>query len=193
MKVEIKSVITEEIKSIQSWINLSQLENQTLPLAYGSTEKFPFQEVTSKFKRSTNTENSLTDLFGDNQDHLHPYMITVDSIIAGFAVIESSPYKCGENDYILHGLYLSPLFHANMIIERAAVQLFDCFHGNWEFHTTNLKLSDMQSWRKAIANYTEGEFQEYIQLTPNGKHQVYKFSNDSYHHYMKSMLEFYGH
>ncbi|NDI36277.1 hypothetical protein [Chengkuizengella sediminis] len=109
-------------------------------------------------------------------------------------IVQFTPHSDSESIYEYHDYFSNSLFDDLVITKNEAIQLFDRFNGKWEFKIAVLKTNrlNIQFWRSTISSYTEGDFEEYIELAQDGDFQVFKFYNDCYRYYMKPLLKIYG-
>ncbi|MBI1922711.1 GNAT family N-acetyltransferase [Candidatus Poribacteria bacterium] len=110
----------------------------------------------------------------EKPDVLFPFLILVDGKPAGFAFIATPPYSAG-GDYYVNEFFLLHPYRGKGIGERATVEIFDKFHGEWELFVLKKNLRAQAFWRKTIAKYMSGQFQE--EVTGDGGGVLFRFNN----------------
>lgn len=91
----------------------------------------------------------------------HPFLIRVDGKLAGFALHEGRSRLTGDegvND--VAELFVLRKFRQHAVGARAAFALFDRFAGPWEVRQVRANPGATAFWRKVVARYTEGAYQE---------------------------------
>lgn len=99
------------------------------------------------------------------EDYRHPFLIKVNGKLGGFAIVEAlaKSFYNDETDII----YMAEFFimgphQGKGIGEKAAVYLFDLFPGKWQVSELAQNVNAQAFWRKIIARYTNGQYQEII-------------------------------
>jgi aminoglycoside 6'-N-acetyltransferase I len=115
----------------------------------------------------------------ENPDSLFPYLILVDSIPAGFALISSPPYCCNDADYTVHEYFIVNAFRGKGIGKAAALIVFEKHKGKWALHTNASVKNQIAQlfWHNLINNYMTGEFTELVEQTSEGLRVFYRFCN----------------
>jgi len=137
--------------------DLSEFDG-TLPNEHGILEPAPVQTLVEQgeiFKNRWETPNVF-----------FPFLIFVDGRPAGFDLIATQPYAPSSIDYFVHDFFLLHPYRGKGIGEWAATEVFKKFHGRWEVHVQLNNLRAQAFWRKTIAKYISGQFQEEIGRTP---------------------------
>jgi predicted acetyltransferase len=91
----------------------------------------------------------------------HPFLIRVDGKLAGFALHEGRSRLTGEegvND--VADFFVMRKYRKHAVGARAAVALFDRFAGPWEVRQVRPNVGATAFWRKVIARYTRGGWEE---------------------------------
>lgn len=109
--------------------------------------------------------------------HLFPYLISVNSLPAGFAFVSASPYTSPGYDYSVYEFFLLSPFRGKSVGQYAAFQLFDTHPGRWELHTHPSEQNSKAQcfWRKTISKYTAGIFIEESIVTEIGVRLFFRF------------------
>ena len=94
----------------------------------------------------------------------YPFLIRIDGHPAGFALVkrlseEPLRYDMGE-------FFVARQYRRNGIGQRAAVELFDRFPGDWEVREMPSNAAAQAFWRRVIADYTSGAFTEVREVFP---------------------------
>lgn len=97
-----------------------------------------------------------------NPEALFPYLIFVDDRPAGFNLIATHPClpKEIEADFVVHEFFVLPAYRGKGVAEQAAAAGFERHGPGWEVVTYPDNPRAGAFWRKAIKNYTSGEFSE---------------------------------
>jgi|SRR5579871_291007 len=113
--------------------------------------------------------------------HLYPFLIIADGLPAGFNLIATHPYSVPKHiDYMVHEFFLLHYFRGKGVGEAAATQVFDRLRGVWEVFAMPNNPRAQGFWRKTIARYTNGQYQEESGSTVFGERQIFRFSNKVY-------------
>ncbi|BFH63065.1 GNAT family N-acetyltransferase [Paenibacillus azoreducens] len=127
-------------------------------------------------------QNKVFDIWWSNPSVLFPYLIKVDHIPAGFALVGTPPYTPHGSDYYLHEYFVLRPYRGMDVAEKAAVEVFNQHSGTWELQT-NPKETNKRAqafWRKTINHYTEGSYYEEISETKNdGIKLIFRFANNA--------------
>jgi predicted acetyltransferase len=89
----------------------------------------------------------------------HPFFIMVDGQFAGFALVrelETGPPTL----YSMAEFFVMRKYRRRYAGTKAARQIFDRFQGRWSIAQTEDNLPAQAFWRKVIADYTGGAFEE---------------------------------
>lgn len=126
-------------------------------------------------------QNDVFDIWWSNPSALFPYLIRVDDIPAGFALVAAPPYTPHGSDYFLHEFFVMRPYRGKGVAEAAAYQVFGHHHGTWELQTnpeeTNTRAQAF--WRRTLHNYTHGSCREEIAETDNdGIKLIFRFMNN---------------
>ena len=135
----------------------------------------------------SNEYRTLTDqydvqkIWWEKTNCLYPFLIRVDDIPAGFALIATPPHCAKGTDYFVNDFFLMQPFRGKGVAEYSAIQVFDKFKGNWELHTnpSERKTIGQKFWRKTVSNYTSGNYNEESEMTFDGYKLVFRFNNSN--------------
>ncbi|MFE4711625.1 GNAT family N-acetyltransferase [Paenibacillus sp. NPDC056722] len=110
---------------------------------------------------------------------LYPFLMKVDNIPTGFALIATPPHCSEGTDYFVNDFFLLQPFRGNGIAEHAAVQVFDHFKGQWELFTnpSERNIVGHKFWRRTVSNYTLGNYVEKHGSTWDGHKLIFRFNN----------------
>lgn len=125
-------------------------------------------------------QNKLFDIWWSKQTILFPYLIRVDEAPAGFALVATPPYTPHDSDFYLNEYFILRSFRGNGVAETAAVKVLNNHRGTWELQTnpTETNRRAQAFWRRTIANYTNGNYQEAIIETKNDRNKlIFRFNN----------------
>ncbi len=95
-------------------------------------------------------EYDLNKYFGDN----YAYFIKSNDDILGFILIDDNK----ENNYEISEMFVLNNYRENKIGEKAAVEIFDKYKGNWTIKVVPLSPKAELFWKKTVDNYTKGNF-----------------------------------
>ncbi len=106
-------------------------------------------------------------LFGYNYlDHYwtepdrHPYLIRVDSQLAGFILVNRHGIS-GEDRWSIAEFFVMRKYRKLGIGAFAAVFVFDLWPGKWEVSQSAAHPASTVFWRKVIGSYTAGQYEEH--------------------------------
>lgn len=120
------------------------------------------------------------DIWWEKENVLFPFLIIVDNLPAGFALVATPPYIFDGSDFFLHEFFILGAYRGTGIAEKAAIKLFDKFKGNWVFFTTpnDKNIRALKHWRKTLAHYTNNQYVEEVKDTiDHGVNAVFNFTN----------------
>jgi predicted acetyltransferase len=107
-------------------------------------------------------QDKIFDIWWDKPDILYPYLIKVDDIPAGFALVATPPHTPPGCDFYMNEFFVLRSFRGNGIAEYAAKEVFKCHQGPWEVLTNPNELNKraQQFWRRTLKEYTNDNHQE---------------------------------
>ncbi|OAB34024.1 GNAT family N-acetyltransferase [Paenibacillus glacialis] len=121
----------------------------------------------------------VQNIWWEKQKYLFPYLILVDDIPAGFALIATPPHCSQGIDFFVNDFFLMQPFRGNGVAEYAITRVFERFTGKWELFTNPSERNAIgqKFWRKTVSNYTKGNYEEVLGLTIDGNKLIFRFSN----------------
>lgn len=120
------------------------------------------------------------DIWWEKEDHLFPYLITVDDLPAGFILIATPPYLYDNCDFMINEAFILRPFRGKGIGEYAVTEIFNLYRGKWMLFTTPTEknIKTINFWRKTLSRYTNNQFtEEDKELQGVGLSKVFKFNN----------------
>jgi predicted acetyltransferase len=102
----------------------------------------------------------------------HPFLIRVDGKLAGFALVR----RMSEGNPPTHSMaefFIMRKYRREGAGKRAAFQLFDRFPGKWHVAEIPENVAAIHFWRKIIAAYTGGNFEEIMDPEWQGPVQTF--------------------
>ncbi|XEC97464.1 GNAT family N-acetyltransferase [Paenibacillus tarimensis] len=123
---------------------------------------------------------SVFDIWWEKEGVLFPFLITVDEVPAGFALIATPPYILDDSNYLVNEFFILKPFRSKGIAEYAVKEIFNRFRGKWLVFTTPTDKNALaiEFWRKTISRYTIHGYTEVDKELPDvGFSKVFNFSN----------------
>ncbi|OAB38294.1 acetyltransferase [Paenibacillus macquariensis subsp. defensor] len=127
-----------------------------------------------------NEQNKVFDVWWSKQSILFPYLIRVDEVPAGFALVASPPYTPHGSDFYINEFFILRSYRGRGVAETAAVKVLNNHQGSWELQTNPIEVNKRAQtfWRRTINDYTDGNYQEEIAETKNdGNKLIFRFIN----------------
>ena len=94
-------------------------------------------------------------------DWRHPFLLRVGDTLAGFALIEERSKVTGESGvFDMTEFFVLRRFRRRGVGLAAAFAAFDLFKGRWEVRQREENAAATAFWRRAIGDYTRGNYQE---------------------------------
>jgi predicted acetyltransferase len=91
----------------------------------------------------------------------HPHLVHVDEKLAGFALVQKRSRITGdENTWDMAEFFVMRKYQRRGVGTAVATRLFDSFRGRWEVRELAANQRAIAFWRRAIAAYTHGQFEE---------------------------------
>ncbi len=90
----------------------------------------------------------------------HPFIVTVDGKLAGFALIRATPAADGSVAWTMAEFFILRKYRRQGVGQVVAHRLFALFPGHWEVSQEHHNLPGQAFWRKVITRYTGGAFSE---------------------------------
>jgi predicted acetyltransferase len=90
-----------------------------------------------------------------------PFLISVDAHIAGFVLVNSVTYALAEGEaHSVAEFFILRKYRRKGVGRAAAFHVFNLFPGKWEVREIESNVAGQHFWRKIIAEYTSGDFNE---------------------------------
>lgn len=104
---------------------------------------------------------SLDAYFADPR--CHAFLFRVDGKLAGFALVQQRSRLSGDESVCdVAQFFVLRKYRRHGVGERAAGWLFDRFRGPWEVRQELKNVAATTFWRRVVARYTAGAFDEVI-------------------------------
>jgi predicted acetyltransferase len=132
--------------------------------------------------QTLNEQNKVFDIWWEKPSILYPYLIKVNGIPAGFALVATPPFTPHGSDFYMNEFFLLRPFRGRDIAENAAKEVFNNHMGSWELQTnpTEANVRAQNFWRKTIKGYAGGTYKEECSETSNdGRKLIFRFNNGS--------------
>jgi predicted acetyltransferase len=92
----------------------------------------------------------------------HPFLIRADGRVAGFALVR----KIGPATHDVGEFFVLRRYRRFGVGREAACRLFDRFKGGWEVRELTANTPAQEFWRRIIADYSAGDFQDALEFFP---------------------------
>jgi predicted acetyltransferase len=103
-----------------------------------------------------------------------PFLFQVDGKWAGFALVRRMvEIKKDPAPYSIAEFFIMRKYRRQGVGERAACCLFDRFPGKWHVAEIPENIAAIRFWRRVIAAYTKGQFEEVIDPDWEGPVQMF--------------------
>jgi predicted acetyltransferase len=90
-----------------------------------------------------------------------PFLISVDTHIAGFVLVNSITYAHTEGGArSVAEFFILRKYRRRGVGRAAAFHIFGLFPGKWEVREIESNVAGQRFWRKIISEYTDGDFKE---------------------------------
>ncbi|WP_394830174.1 GNAT family N-acetyltransferase [Pendulispora rubella] len=110
----------------------------------------------------------------------HPFLLRVDDHLAGFALIAARSKISGKSGvFDMTEFFVLRRFRRHGVGRAAAFAAFDRFRGPWEVRQREENPDATAFWRRAIDEYTHGDFKETRWVRPHWSEIVQTFSTGS--------------
>jgi predicted acetyltransferase len=107
----------------------------------------------------------------------HPFLLRVDDKLAGFALISERSKITGKSGvFDMTELFVLRRFRRHGVGRAAAFAAFDRFGGPWEVRQREENPNATAFWRRAIDEYTRGDYEETRWVRPQWSEIVQTFS-----------------
>lgn len=106
------------------------------------------------------------------------FLVRVDGKVAGFALHQPTSRLTGDiGVHDMAEFFILQRYRRSGVGEQAACWLFDHFPGRWEVRQRKENARAIAFWRRVIARYTDGRFEEEILDDDRWKGPVQRFDN----------------
>jgi len=110
----------------------------------------------------------------------HPFLLRVDDQLAGFALISARSKISGKSGvFDMTEFFVLRRFRRHGVGRAAAFAAFDRFEGPWEVRQREDNPNATAFWRRAIDEYTRGDYKETRWVRPHWSEIVQTFSTGS--------------
>lgn len=110
------------------------------------------------------------------EDNRYPFLVRVNGNLAGFALVRGiGQNSSGLETYSIAEFFIMKKYRKLGVGKKVAFEVFDNFHGQWEVEQIEKNVPAQLFWRKTIAEYTGGKFDEIKEVGENNV--IQKFSN----------------
>lgn len=94
-------------------------------------------------------------------DDRHPFLIRVDGRLAGFALVAARSRLTGAAGvFDMAEFFVMRKYRGRGVGFAAASAAFDRFTGRWEIRQRDENVGATAFWRRVVARYTDGSYQE---------------------------------
>ncbi len=111
-----------------------------------------------------------------NDDGCYAYVIRVNSKLAGFALVDGEVLGVSR-DHSIAEFFVLKKYRCVGVGRSAAFQIFDALPGRWEIGQLENNVPAQQFWRRVIAAYTHGSYEENFWDDENWTGPVQSFDN----------------
>ena len=88
------------------------------------------------------------------------FLIRVDGRLAGFALVRDGAHFAGEGWHEISEFFVLRRYRRRSVGTEVARRLFDTIPGKWEVTELRRNVEAQAFWRRVIARYTGGRFEE---------------------------------
>lgn len=135
----------------------------------------------SEFEDSDLNEHGLYDYkYLDNywtEQDRHPYIIRVDSKLAGFVLVNKHGVTTLPTDYSIAEFFIMKKYRKQGISIRVAIDIFDRFRGDWEVKQLAQNVISHFFWQKVIGQYTMNNYEMFDNGIENWDGPIQRFNN----------------
>jgi len=90
----------------------------------------------------------------------HPFLIWVNGWLAGFVLVHQTTEQDGGSYYEIDEFFVLRKYRRQGVGRLAARAAFDRFPGRWKVAQEKANIPAQEFWRKIIAEYTNGVYEE---------------------------------
>lgn len=105
-----------------------------------------------------------------------PFIVRVDGKLAGFVLVNQFTYL-PESEWSIAEFFIMRKYRREGIGKTVALFIFDEFRGVWEVHQLENNQSAQYFWRKAISEYTQGQYSETLLNSKSSRGPIQQFDN----------------
>jgi predicted acetyltransferase len=103
------------------------------------------------------------------------FLIRVDGKLAGFALVRDGAHFAGEGWREISEFFVLRRYRRRSVGTEVAQRLFDTIPGKWEIAELTSNVEAQTFWRRVVARYTGGRFEEGPR--PDGGGVMQRFDN----------------
>ena len=108
----------------------------------------------------------------------HPHLVRVDGKLAGFALVQQRSRITGDDrTWDVAEFFVMRKYRRQGVGSAVATRLFDAFRGSWEVRELKKNHAAIAFWRRVIAVYTKGDFEETLFDDDRWRGPVQSFRN----------------
>jgi predicted acetyltransferase len=104
------------------------------------------------------------------------FIVTVNENLAGFVLVDNEVYING-NERSITEFFVLRKYRKQGVGKQVAFETFNRFPAKWEVRVIQANLPAQAFWRKVIADYTKGAFQEIVLDNEDWRGPVFSFNN----------------
>ena len=104
------------------------------------------------------------------------FLVRVDSALAGFVLVRDGAHFAGEGTRDISEFFILRRHRRRGVGAETARRVFDKFRGKWEVTQLTRNVEAQAFWRRVIASYTGGRYEE--RPRPDGKGVMQRFDNE---------------
>jgi predicted acetyltransferase len=104
------------------------------------------------------------------------FLVRVDSALAGFVLVRDGAHFAGEGTRDISEFFILRRHRRRGVGTETARRVFDKFRGKWEVTQLTRNVDAQAFWRRVIATYTGGRYEE--RPRPDGKGVMQRFDNE---------------
>jgi predicted acetyltransferase len=102
------------------------------------------------------------------------YLARVEGRLAGFVLVSSRVRHRPKPGRYIDEFFVLRCYRRQGVGRALAFQTFDSFRGYWEITQIGANTSAQAFWRKVIAEYTQGRYEEFTTPAPSGPPDVWQ-------------------
>lgn len=181
MKIEVKLTAEHESYIIKNMypLYLHDLSGHYGLVAGHMPNRHGIFEDSDEYK-TLQDQYDMQNIWWEKQEHLYPFLITVDCMPAGFALIASPPYSAEGIDYFVHEFFVLQPFRGTGVAQYAAAYLFNLLKGRWQLFTnpSPKNIVGQKFWKRMVSEYSHGNFEHQYGTTQDGDKLIFTFHSE---------------